>query len=379
MLSKVGCMNRRQHLWEALPKETQWVLITDPRHVNYLCGFWVNPLSNSAGDRGFLFLDRDGESVLICDAFALSSAIGEPYVDRKVVEPWYGNGPAVPNRDHALFGALDRFTKTHRPCLGAVETEWFPSAAVAALGPLSLREDSPDESLGSILRDSRRCKDSDEMDLLKRCFRAGEAGHRRAREVIEPGISEMDVYREVQSAALAELGAIGLVYGDFRATSPTLPNAGGPPTAHKLEDGETFILDYSVVLAGYRGDFTNSIAVGKVSSGQRRLMDECRAALASGERALRPGVTGAAVYHAVNAPLAAAGWPLRFHAGHGLGLSHPEAPAFVAASKEIVRKGEVVTLEPGAYVEGIGGVRIEHNYLITHDGYERLTNHAIEL
>ena len=67
------------------------------------------------------------------------------------------------------------------------------------------------------------------------------------------------------------------------------------------------------------------------------------------------------------------------HAGHGLGLSHPEAPFFVLEATEALLAGDVVTLEPGLYVPGVGGVRIEHNYLITDAGYERLSNHTIAL
>jgi len=67
------------------------------------------------------------------------------------------------------------------------------------------------------------------------------------------------------------------------------------------------------------------------------------------------------------------------HAGHGLGLSHPEAPFIVRHSSETLLTGDVVTLEPGVYVDGIGGIRIEHNYLITTGGFERLSNHAIAL
>jgi Xaa-Pro aminopeptidase len=67
------------------------------------------------------------------------------------------------------------------------------------------------------------------------------------------------------------------------------------------------------------------------------------------------------------------------HAGHGLGLSHPEAPFFVRHADETVVAGDVVTLEPGLYVPDVGGIRIEHNYLITDTGYERLSNHTISL
>jgi Xaa-Pro aminopeptidase len=67
------------------------------------------------------------------------------------------------------------------------------------------------------------------------------------------------------------------------------------------------------------------------------------------------------------------------HAGHGLGLSHPEAPYFVRRATETLVAGDVVTLEPGLYVSGVGGIRIEHNYLVTATGYERLSDHVIAL
>jgi Xaa-Pro aminopeptidase len=87
------------------------------------------------------------------------------------------------------------------------------------------------------------------------------------------------------------------------------------------------------------------------------------------------------VYDAVRGVLEAAGLAANFphHAGHGLGLSHPEAPFFVRHSTETLVAGDAVTLEPGVYVDGIGGIRIEHNYLVTADGFDRLSNHTITL
>src|SRR5262249_19576814 len=67
------------------------------------------------------------------------------------------------------------------------------------------------------------------------------------------------------------------------------------------------------------------------------------------------------------------------HAGHGLGLTHPEAPFFVAEADETLLENDVVTLEPGLYVEGVGGIRIEHNYRITAAAHERLSHHEIAL
>ncbi len=142
------------------------------------------------------------------------------------------------------------------------------------------------------------------------------------------------------------------------------------------------ILDYSVVIAGYRSDFTNTLVVGKEpSADQRRLYDLCCQAMAAGEKELRAGQSCLTVYGAVRGVFDRAGMAQHFphHAGHGLGLTHPEAPYFVRGADETLLAGDVVTLEPGLYVDGVGGIRIEHNYLVTDKGYERLSNHVIAL
>jgi Xaa-Pro aminopeptidase len=100
----------------------------------------------------------------------------------------------------------------------------------------------------------------------------------------------------------------------------------------------------------------------------------------NGEAALNPGTKASDVYKAVSQPLQDAGYgPLPHHAGHGIGLGHPEPPILVPESTDALLAGDVVTLEPGLYVAGIGGMRIEHNYLIAASGYRRLSNHVISL
>jgi Xaa-Pro aminopeptidase len=103
--------------------------------------------------------------------------------------------------------------------------------------------------------------------------------------------------------------------------------------------------------------------------------------MAAGERELRAGAKCLTVYNAVRAGFEQWGLADYFphHAGHGLGLTHPEAPFIVLHADESLLAGDVVTLEPGAYVEGIGGLRIENNYFITDTGYQKLSNHTIAL
>lgn len=377
MLTAEGCKARRERLWRSLPEGCAWLLIADPRHVQYLSGFWIDPLSSSAGERGLLLLERDGEAVLLCDDYALASADGRPFVDRILAESWYDQRRPPPDRDRLLFQGLRRLSGRLRLGRGLVESGWLPLEAwevvsAAAAGPWSL-------SLSALLRELRRVKEADELELMRRCIRAGEAGQRRGRRAAAAGVGEWELYREVQSAALAELGAPALVYGDFRAATPSLPRAGGPPTDYVLRPGDAFILDFSVVLAGYRCDLTSTVVAGEPGRELRELHALCLAALQAGEGELRAGARARRVYEAVRAPLAGRPGLFPHHAGHGLGLGHPEAPAFVPESEEVLNAGEVVTLEPGAYLEGVGGVRLEHNYLITGDGCERLSRHETGL
>ena len=215
---------------------------------------------------------------------------------------------------------------------------------------------------------------------MKECMRATDAGHARAREVVREGVSEFDVFREVQAAVLAETGRPASIYGDFRGLNAQHPKAGGLPTDYTLQNGDLFLLDYSVLLDGYRSDFTNTYAVGQPSDEQEMLFRLCEAAMHHGEDTLKAGTPAKDVFAAVSKPLEEAGYgPLGHHAGHGIGMAHPEPPILVPDSNDTLKTGDVVTLEPGLYIEGIGGMRIENNYLITETGYEKLSNHVISL
>lgn len=390
MLTRTGCETRRSRLWQAVPGNLEWLLIADPRHVHYLSNFWVEPLGFSAGERGVLLLERDGGATLLADNFTLRSSAGEPCVDREVVEVWYDHEHSAVNRDHALLRALASVSERLFARCGAVEAEWLPVGAWEMLGldherhsvRLELGDDPKKAAvdLGTVIRGLRRQKEPDELELLRACMRATEAGHARAREVVRPGISEFELYREVQSAALAAAGRPGLVYGDFRAVNARHPKAGGLPTDYRLQHGDLFILDYSVVLGGYRSDFTNTLCVGDPTDEQQMLFQLCQAALRAGEAALRAGAPAREVYAAVSKPLEEAGYGrLPHHAGHGIGLAHPEPPILVPLSTDTLLAGDVVTLEPGLYVEGIGGMRIENNYLVTNEGFEQLSRHVMAL
>src|SRR5439155_8082628 len=136
--------------------------------------------------------------------------------------------------------------------------------------------------------------------------------HAWARANIRAGMSELDVYIGVQAACEKVAGKPVIVYGDF-AVSPGPERKGGPPTDRILQNGDMFILDYSVVISGYRSDFTNTLVVGgKPTNDQKRLYDLCLAAMKAGESALRAGAACKSAYDAVNRAFVAANMTQHF-------------------------------------------------------------------
>jgi hypothetical protein len=359
MLTAEGCAARRCRLIERL-KPAQPLVLADPLHLRYFANFYVDPFSLAADFGGLLQIQPDGRCTLAHDHRLPKSSVDAAFVDQREVVKWYdGVSPGQGPRRMVL-----------KPILEA----WGGRIHDSLADPVA-------ESLFAVTSELRRVKDDDEVSLLRSCCRVAEIGMAWARANVKAGMTELDVYNGVFNACSAKAEKAVIVYGDF-AVSPGSAKRGGPPTMKVLQNGDTLILDYSVILQGYRSDFTNTLVVGgRPNADQKRLFELCVQAMAAGERRLRAGVKGCEVYNAVRDVFKNAGVADNFphHTGHGLGISHPEAPFLVRESQETLVAGDVVTLEPGLYVDGIGGVRIEHNYLVTQGGYERLSQHEIAL
>jgi Xaa-Pro aminopeptidase len=361
MLTAEGCRLRRQRFWQALPTppDADYLVLADPIHLVYLANCWVDPISLGAWNRPYLVLRADGHAKLLHDDRCPPS-VAQSHVDERKVIPWYdGQSPGKGPRQLAVLGSVN-------PAHGGLRVHDRPGDPLAA-------------AITGTLAALRRQKDPDEIALLRKCMAATDAGHAWARTNVQPGMTELDVYCGVSAVCTRAAAHPVIVYGDF-AVSPGPERRGGGPTQRVLQPGDLFILDYSVVIHGYRSDFTNTLVVGKEPTAeQRRLFDLCIAAMAAGEKQLRAGAACLDVYNAVRGVFEQAGVAEYFphHAGHGLGITHPEAPYFVRHADETLLAGDVVTLEPGLYVPNVGGVRLEHNYLIADAGFERLSNHAI--
>jgi Xaa-Pro aminopeptidase len=228
----------------------------------------------------------------------------------------------------------------------------------------------------------RAVKDDEEIAILREAGRRISAVARRLRELVLPGQSEL----EGAAAIDAAMRTAGFERPAFETIVASGPNGALPharPTDRKLVEGEGVVLDFGGVYDGYCVDLTRTLQLGRVSAEFRRMFDAVRDAQAAAIAAVRPGVPATDIDGAARAVLASHGLGEAFGhgTGHGLGLEVHEEPRIskLAPSGEVVTAGMVFTIEPGAYVPGVGGVRIEDDVLVVAGGCELLTDVPVEL
>lgn len=230
------------------------------------------------------------------------------------------------------------------------------------------------------LHQMRRSKDPDELALMRRANDCTRAMYERAREIIEPGIAEIEVFNQLHAAAVESAGEplTALLGNDFACGVP-----GGPPRqGRQAQAGELYILDLGPAYRGYFADNCRAISVdGHPTDAQRKLWEAIVGCFSIVERMARPGVRCVEIFNAVDDHLKQAmGTGMRHHLGHGVGLQPHEYPHINPKWDDVLIEGEVFTIEPGQYGEQYrGGIRLENNYLVTKDGVENLTPFPLEL
>jgi Xaa-Pro aminopeptidase len=378
MLSANGCRDRRARLWASLDEKPDWILLSEPRHLMYFASFYPSPFTfRTQNASALLVLGADGTSTLITDNM-LKAFADKAHVDERIVADWYTGVASALERQGVLAKAC-KDAMQRRPGAHLGFDQMVPSELCLHLA--GSRRGFQHANVNSVAHHLMRRKDPDEMAVLRRGIAAMEAAFTRAEEEIHAGMTEMEVYALVSAVVNDRLGEQALIYGDF-ASGPRTVEKGGPPTMRRIEKGELFLLDYSAVLYGYRADFTNTWVVdGEPTARQRELGAFCLEAMEAGERLLKPGTRGRDIDAALRRVFTSHDVIQYFvhHSGHGLGLGHPDAPYFTPESDDVIVEGDVVTLEPGLYVSGIGGMRFERNYLIAATGFELLTKHQVGL
>ena len=222
----------------------------------------------------------------------------------------------------------------------------------------------------------RRTKDSHEVALIREAGRIGREAFGNALKLAHAGMTETE-FEIILTGEIKRLGAEkGWAHDDFIVASGARgAMCHAPATMKAFEVGDIVTVDYGAMYEGYMSDITRNFAVGHASDKAREINAVLLKAHHEAVKALRPGVKGVDVDGVARKVIADAGYGENFvHGlGHGLGLEVHESPRLSRTSKDVLRAGDVVTVEPGIYIEGWGGLRIEDDYLITEEGCECLT------
>ena len=340
------------------------LVVSNPTNLLYLCGF--------TGTAGVLVLTPTARYLMLDGRYEQSTreAIAAGDVGPVDVRP-------VPARlDQALAGVSSE--------LPAGEIA-FEADHVTVSTLRGWQAAMPTRSLiatSGLIEALRTIKDPQELRVIREaCARTAEVA-RHLRSWVAEGKTERQVASDIDSA-MSRAGLSRPAFPTIVASGPNSAHPHARPTDRRLTRGDLVVLDFGGVLDGYCGDLTRMAGVGQIEANAQALVDAVRAAQSAAIAAVRAGSLGSDVDAAARTLLTERGLGAAFvHAtGHGLGLDVHEAPRLGRDSGTPVRleAGTVCTIEPGAYVEGLGGARLEDDVLVTAEGCEVLTDAPREL
>lgn len=352
------------------------VIMPGPNMV-YLTGLDMHLSERTA----MLFFPVGSEPFAFCPAFEAERITNGTGITR--VFPWgEEEGPApVLQRALAATGLGDGVIGVEYRYMRVLERELLaqaiahgPAVLNAALGRQLRYEDA-----GTILADLRAAKDEEELALMQQAAAIADAGVKAAHAFIKPGVTELAVAAYMEQE-LQKLGAeppfhIYVASGSRSA----IPHAG--PTDRVLQEGELCWVDFVCYYKGYVGDITRTYPVGNVAGQLAEIYRVCLEAQAKARAEARPGMTGAQIDAIARDYITGKGYGQYFthRTGHGLGLEVHEDPYIVGSNHRPLEAGSTFTIEPGIYVPGLGGVRIEDDVVLEATGARALTQYPRDL
>jgi Xaa-Pro aminopeptidase len=229
------------------------------------------------------------------------------------------------------------------------------------------------EKLRAIKDNEELARMKDAADLISQVFSD-------VLPAIRPGITELDLAAEIEYR-MKRLGASGPSFETIVASGPRSAWAHARPTGKSLSKNELVVLDQGAILRAYCSDMTRTVFLGRCPGKVRRMYQAVLEAQEAAKGAIRPGVGAAVPDTAARNVLKKSGLAGYFthSTGHGLGLEVHEAPRLGKGERATLERGMVVTVEPGVYVEGFGGIRIEDDVVVTSTGAQDLTTASREL
>ena len=345
----------RQHrVSQALDaRNLEALLVTHLPNVRYLCGF--------TGSAGALLVAADTCTFFFTDGRYREQAQTEAQGARVIV-------PRGPVLDAVARAVADSGVKT----LG-FESEHMSVATKAKLAHI-LRCRARLRQTWRLVEDHRMVKQPAEVECLRAAVRLGSSLFDNAVAAIRPGVTERAVAAKLEYAARCA-GADGMAFESIVAAGPRSALPHGLASSQPIPRRGFVTLDFGVILSGYCSDMTRTVYVGKPTARAQRLYHAVREAQEAAIEAVRPGSTVGEVDRAARGVLRRAGLARHFthSTGHGVGLEIHEPPRLAREEREVLRPGMVITIEPGAYVPGYGGVRIEDMVVVTTTSCEVLT------
>jgi len=225
-----------------------------------------------------------------------------------------------------------------------------------------------------VLAELRMRKDASELRAMRQAVAIVEQGLHAAVAAIKPGVTEREI-ADVWERAMLEAGSDGKAFDTIVASGPNSANPHHTVGERRVREGDLVILDGGARFGGYISDITRTVALGDIGDEARAIYEAVRRANEAGRQAVRPGASGAEVDAAARAVIDAAGFGQYFihRTGHGIGIETHEPPYLHSGSQTPLPLGSTFSVEPGVYVPGLGGVRIEDDVVLTERGGESLT------
>lgn len=234
--------------------------------------------------------------------------------------------------------------------------------------------------IGRFIESFREVKDAEELATIRKAVEIAEKGFEHILDYIEAGMTEIEVANELDFY-MRSLGASGVSFETIVASGERSAMPHGVASDKKIEQGDMITIDFGCYYNGYVSDMTRTIALGDPGEELKKIHQIVLEANLKVDEAICAGMTGAELDKIARDYIAENGYGDNFgHSlGHGIGLEIHEGPALHQKNDEPLKVGNVVTNEPGIYVSGLGGVRIEDDIIITEDGHETINRTSKEL
>ncbi len=323
---------------------------------------WATGFTGSAG---LLVVPVDGQSVFITDS---------RYEERAGEELTAAGSDAQIEIRSSMADQQARLLELI-PASARVGVEADHLAWSAARAYESLLEGREVVPTSKVVENLRRTKDEAEISRLARASAIADQALLVTMGLLAEGPTEVEFARALDTAMVA-LGADGISFDTIIASGPNGSRPHHDPGQRVICPGDLVICDFGALVDGYHSDMTRTVCVGPPTADQSHHLDVVRAAQQAGVDVLAPGVDTRVVDGACRVIIDGAGWGSYFThgTGHGIGLVIHEAPWVGRTSTAILAAGDVVTVEPGVYLPGAAGVRIEDSLVVTTQGPVRLTN-----